>query len=262
MIDAHGIDPAIVRATNQMSSVFINCEGLSGQANLEWSTSCANDTCPYENSFLTEATLRLMPANCIHSCAEGSTETDSKFCLAEEAGCRTLDKSIHLKMTLSESKRTESSDTGSGICSMTVDELMLFDSAQSQSPLLDNSTITKVSMTCECPMRCPATLIHPKNSCSTNQTAPEYDYAKHNRGFWLYLIIRILATASLGTSWVMLDASTLCLIKKHKGDLGKQRLFGVIGSAVFGLLSGIVLDWASSLNNGNVLRNMDIMFNM
>lgn len=231
-----------------MSSVYINCDD-SGLARLEWAANCANDTCPYDNTYLTKVTLRLDPANCIHTCAENSDERDVQFCLEEDAGCRTLGKTVHLKMSLSDSQKNEP-DVG-GSCSMSIDKMMLFDTAQ--SPLLENSTITKVSLTCACPMRCPATLVQPQNSCSMNDTAPEYDHAKHNRGFWLYLVIRILATASLGTSWVMLDASTLCLIKKHKGDLGKQRLFGVIGSALFGFLSGIVLDWASSLNNGKLL---------
>ena len=57
-------------------------------------------------------------------------------------------------------------------------------------------------------------------------------------GFWVYLLLRILATAALGTVFTMLDASTICLVKKFNGELGKQRLLGVVGAGVFGMLSG------------------------
>ena len=70
----------------------------------------------------------------------------------------------------------------------------------------------------------------------------------------------------------MLDSTTICLIRKYKGDLGKQviflnnlknifcynfndilkqRLMGVLASAIFGLCSGLILEWAAKLNNGN-----------
>jgi hypothetical protein len=62
-----------------------------------------------------------------------------------------------------------------------------------------------------------------------------------------------MAMATLGTSFTMLDATTICLIKKYKGQLGRQRLFGVLGSAAFAMTTGILLDWAATLNNGKFL---------
>jgi hypothetical protein len=35
--------------------------------------------------------------------------------------------------------------------------------------------------------------------------------------------------------------------------LGRQRLFGVLGSAAFAMTTGILLDWAATLNNGKFL---------
>lgn len=46
------------------------------------------------------------------------------------------------------------------------------------------------------------------------------------------------------------------------GELGKQRVFGVIGSAVFAPITGIVLDeWAKSFNGGQLTLSISFYLN-
>ncbi|KAI9554090.1 hypothetical protein GHT06_019362 [Daphnia sinensis] len=109
------------------------------------------------------------------------------------------------------------------------------------------------ALLCNCLIQCPLTLM----TSSTSNQEPvddalsdemkENDRLKHNRGFWMYFILRILASSSLATSFSMLDATAITMVKKNDGDLGKQRLFGVIGQAVFAMVAGILLDWTVEL---------------
>ena len=67
--------------------------------------------------------------------------------------------------------------------------------------------------------------------------------------------------------FIRLDSTAICMVKKYEGDLGKQRLFGVIGQSLFviinfyfskllglnflfnikGMLAGVLLDWTIRL---------------
>lgn len=123
-----------------------------------------------------------------------------------------------------------------------------------------DQTRNPASLLCNCPIRCPA-MAAPMSSDLNNATTTttttttnglsveeqqqqkENERVKHNRGFWLYFILRIIASGSLATSFSMLDATAIKMVKKHHGDLGKQRLFGVIGQAICAVLAGIILDW-------------------
>jgi hypothetical protein len=71
------------------------------------------------------------------------------------------------------------------------------------------------SLLCNCPIRCPAVaapisseLDNNSNLSSSADLLPveqqkELDRLKHNRGFWLYFILRIIASGSLATSFSM-----------------------------------------------------------
>ena len=63
--------------------------------------------------------------------------------------------------------------------------------------------------------------------------------------FWVYLIIRILFSIVLGASFTLLDGASLAVIMKVKGDVGMQRIFGVLGGILFSPISGILIDYFS-----------------
>ncbi len=246
-IDAHGVEPTtrIITNISNLSSaselVYLTCD-KSGRTFLEVPNDCTSGTCSYGNLSVLDrsAMIRLMPSECTQSC-NGSTNS-TELCLATDAiDCFPLEEGVLLQLGLENKSLPISS---SDFCSFSVNHLFLSNSSQA------------ATLDCGCPIQCPAFMIQSWLSCPTeneNSTSEDvYDHYKHQRGFWLYLIIRILATASLGTSFTMLDATTICLIKKFKGQLGRQRLFGVLGSATFAMLTGILLDWAATLNNGNM----------
>lgn len=252
-IDAHGINPTKVNTTNINESsnnmlVYLTCDD-TGRTFLDLPNNCANSTCPHKNLWLREqSTIRLLTADseCISSCNELANSTDMCFLTMETGGCyHPPDENLILNLEL----ENNSVSTNANFCSFPVNQLFL-------------SNFSEASLGCDCFIQCSALMMQPllpacsaKDDTLSLSTADIYDYSKHNKGFWLYLFLRILATATLGTSFTMLDATTICLIKKYKGQLGRQRLFGVLGSAAFAMSTGILLDWAATLNNGKFLRD-------
>nr|CAH0110425.1 unnamed protein product [Daphnia galeata] len=120
--------------------------------------------------------------------------------------------------------------------------------------LQTDQTPLPTTLLCNCPIQCPLTLLTPTDpsidkefNSTSDELTKENERIKHNRGFWIYFILRILASGSLATSFSMLDATAITMVKKNDGDLGKQRLFGVIGQAVFGMVAGVLLDWTVEL---------------
>ena len=201
LIDAQGIDPALVAAaanSSQANSSLaeLSCDS-SGQLSLQWPICGANGTCADPGDLIV-----VRSSDCDLSCVGGDELT---FHLRSEPPWLAADDLCSQSVRYSD-------DNGSG-------------------------------QSCPCPVRCSVEVA--ALSCPPAFEL-EFDTAKHNRGFWLYLVCRILATACLGTSFTMLDASTICLVKKHKGELGKQRLCGVIGSSIFGVGAGFVMEWFSS----------------
>lgn len=245
-IDAHGINPTNTVTNRTQSSVsafvYLSCD-QSGRTLLKLPNNIANSTCPYENLSLREKPMiHLMSSECVQSC--NGTTSSIDLCLAtDDTDCYDMDGGVLLQLGLGNESLSNSS---SDLCTIPVNEIMLKNSSQS------------AVLGCDCPIECPAFITDPSwISCPIlNETSPsteEFDHAKHQRGFWTYLVIRVLATAALGTSFTMLDTTTICLIKKYNGQLGRQRLFGVLGSAAFAFSTGIMLDWAASLNNGKLV---------
>nr|XP_053646239.1 uncharacterized protein LOC128698164 [Cherax quadricarinatus] len=70
------------------------------------------------------------------------------------------------------------------------------------------------------------------------------DHLSHySNTFWIYLILRVLATFFLNSLFTMMDAVTLAVVKQHEGDYGKQRFMFILGLATVPLLAGLFLDW-------------------
>lgn len=229
LIDANGYDPADRSFNQSIPEIVLSCDGNGGMA-VTLVNSC-NKTCNPED--LTQVkTVEIIASNCTRSCQNGTVLSGNDVYLFQnETFCDVSPRSLHLNLN-----DTTVNQEDPFSCSLTVQKLFRSDACGS------------FDLTCNefCQTSCPILSTEPAfPTCK-----PEYDHSKHQRGFWLYLFIRILATAALGTSWTMLDSSTICLIRKYGGELGKQRLLGVIGSAVFAMASGFLLDWTASLNNG------------
>lgn len=248
-IDARGIYPAkMVTNSSDLSTnamAYLTCDRAKHMF-LEVPKNCMNDTCRIGNLLLTDQpTIRLITSECTRSCNRQTNSTASCLMTNDAAECNQFaDEGVLLQLELRNQTLTTMNPN---FCAFRIDQL-----------LLPNSTET--TLVCDCPIQCSVLISQPWfSACSANNktslsTADDYDYAKHKTGFWLYLVIRILATATLGTSFTMLDATTICLIKKYKGQLGRQRLFGVLGSATFAMSTGILLDWAANLNNGTIFQ--------
>jgi hypothetical protein len=86
--------------------------------------------------------------------------------------------------------------------------------AQIVSAQTDQTRIP-ASLLCNCPIRCPAVAAPISSELDNNSSLSssadllpveqqkELDRLKHNRGFWLYFILRIIASGSLATSFSM-----------------------------------------------------------
>jgi len=69
----------------------------------------------------------------------------------------------------------------------------------------------------------------------------------HLRGFWMFFIIRVIANAMTSSCFVLFDAIVLSMVKEHNGDYGKQRFFSMLGLGSISPLSGVLVDWFSSI---------------
>lgn len=247
-IDANGIDPSLLRINdNKSHDIILHCKE-TGPFELEWASGCDNNTyCPYEELRNVTSIALNVSSDCISTCQNLNDTTAAHFvdqlCILDgnkditTGGCGLVKPDENGVVNITVSSLLHYTEEELSSCSFPFHHLSTSNTTQARSPA------------CVCSMRCPVTHVEPKILNPCHQPA-EYDHDKHQRGFWAYLFVRILATASLGTSWTMLDATTICLIRKYKGELGKQRLLGVVGSAIFGLCSGLILDWAATLNNG------------
>jgi len=219
-VDAHGYPDWVGDNVTAHDLVYINCDE-SGQTTLEW-TNCSDTTCP--SAFRKDPVIRFVDSDCYQFCESDTATT----CQVGGAGCTPLRAGLVLDLKLVPVK-DEKRATKANRCITGIDEMLLANTSKA------------IQFQCKCSIQCPAMLLNDELQCS--KSIPEYDEAKHNRGFWMYLCLRIVATAALGTTFTMMDASAICLIKKHKGELGKQRLCGVVGSSIFGFLSGWMIEW-------------------
>lgn len=72
------------------------------------------------------------------------------------------------------------------------------------------------------------------------------DYRKSDDSvFWIYFLLRFLATAMLSAGVTIMDPIALSMIEKYGGDFGRERLFSSIGMAVFSPITGILIDFCS-----------------
>lgn len=85
-----------------------------------------------------------------------------------------------------------------------------------------------------CPLECKIeghpTCLHPDDPSQSVVT------------FWVYFAIRFTSMFFLASSFTMMDATSLALVKQHNAEFGKQRILSTIGQATVPLLAGILVD--------------------
>ncbi|XP_017130226.1 uncharacterized protein LOC108147949 isoform X2 [Drosophila elegans] len=85
--------------------------------------------------------------------------------------------------------------------------------------------------------------------CSFTMNAPEIcppDYKETDEIiFWVYFLLRFLATTMLSAGVTIMDPIALTMIEKYGGDFGRERLFSSIGMAIFSPITGIMIDYSS-----------------
>ncbi|XP_054742928.1 uncharacterized protein LOC129247702 isoform X1 [Anastrepha obliqua] len=85
--------------------------------------------------------------------------------------------------------------------------------------------------------------------CIFTLNAPEIcppDYKESDdRVFWIYFLLRFLATTMLSAGVTIMDPIALTMIEKYGGDFGRERLFSSIGMAIFSPITGIMIDYFS-----------------
>ncbi|XP_046473619.1 uncharacterized protein [Neodiprion pinetum] len=93
-----------------------------------------------------------------------------------------------------------------------------------------------------CSKRCVVTAPR-KDVCSNMNTQIEYDVSLT---FWLYLAIRVFIGMIGGTAFAMFEGAVIAILRDQKADYGLQRIYGTIGGMISSLLSGLLIDYASS----------------
>lgn len=85
--------------------------------------------------------------------------------------------------------------------------------------------------------------------CRFRKNGPEIcppDYKESDDTvFWLYFLLRFLATTMLSAGVTIMDPIALTMIEKYGGDFGRERLFSSIGMAIFSPITGVMIDYTS-----------------
>lgn len=85
--------------------------------------------------------------------------------------------------------------------------------------------------------------------CRFRQNGPEIcppDYRdSDDKTFWIYFLLRFLATIMLTAGVTIMDPIALTMIEKYGGDFGRERLFSSVGMAIFSPITGILIDYTS-----------------
>ncbi len=60
--------------------------------------------------------------------------------------------------------------------------------------------------------------------------------------FWVYLLLRVFFAILLGGAMVLFEGACVAVVIEYKGDLGLQRMFGILGTMIFSPVSGALID--------------------
>uniref|UniRef100_A0A182K8S1 Major facilitator superfamily associated domain-containing protein n=1 Tax=Anopheles christyi TaxID=43041 RepID=A0A182K8S1_9DIPT len=82
--------------------------------------------------------------------------------------------------------------------------------------------------------------------CRFRRNGPDIcppDYKESDdKVFWIYFLLRFLATTMLSAGVTIMDPIALTMIEKYGGDFGRERLFSSIGMAIFSPITGVLID--------------------
>ncbi|KAK9891521.1 hypothetical protein WA026_014758 [Henosepilachna vigintioctopunctata] len=85
--------------------------------------------------------------------------------------------------------------------------------------------------------------------CNFRSGGPEVcppDYQKSDPNiFWVYFVLRFLATTMMTAGVTIMDPIALHMIEKYGGDFGKEKFFSSLGMALFSPITGIFIDMKS-----------------
>ncbi|XP_069191149.1 major facilitator superfamily domain-containing protein 6 isoform X1 [Procambarus clarkii] len=103
------------------------------------------------------------------------------------------------------------------------------------NPLYDQQVYHTLSCSSQCHVKCQVMQVP---QCHVSD-----DPDSTANTFWIYFVLRMIATFFLNSLFTMMDAMTLAIVRQHNGDYGKQRFLFILGLATVPLLAGFTLDW-------------------
>lgn len=90
---------------------------------------------------------------------------------------------------------------------------------------------------------------------------PEEDCGLQDDNRTVYLILNmiliVLFNAVFSNTYRFMDVTTMCLVKEHNSDFGRERLFAIAGILIFSPLSGYIVDVSTPEGSE---KNYDIVF--
>lgn len=78
-----------------------------------------------------------------------------------------------------------------------------------------------------------------------NTCPPVYEKTSESI-FWIYFVLRFLATIIQTAGMTIMDPIALTMIEKYGGDFGKEKLFSSLGMALFSPITGLLIDFNSN----------------
>ncbi|XP_014292875.1 major facilitator superfamily domain-containing protein 6 [Halyomorpha halys] len=85
--------------------------------------------------------------------------------------------------------------------------------------------------------------------CSFREGGPEVcppDYKESEEHvFWTYFVLRFLGTTMNSASVTVMDPIALTMVQHYGGEFGRERLFSIIGMAIFSPITGFLIDYSS-----------------
>ncbi|KAJ3640133.1 hypothetical protein Zmor_003449, partial [Zophobas morio] len=77
------------------------------------------------------------------------------------------------------------------------------------------------------------------------ETCPPEFKKSDDKVFWIYFVLRFMASIMQTAGMTIMDPIALTMIEKYGGDFGKEKLFSSLGMALFSPITGALIDWNS-----------------
>lgn len=80
---------------------------------------------------------------------------------------------------------------------------------------------------------------------------PDYK-ASEEHVFWTYFVLRFLGTTMNSALVTVMDPVALTMVQHYGGEFGRERLFSIIGMAIFSPITGFLIDYSSRKLGKNI----------